>query len=119
MKDGFFIMIIASALITYLLRFIPTWLSTSPKFSPVFKKKINGSGWVDAVGPSAILSLFIVSVMPDQAKVSDLYSMLPSLFGICMTGIFYMIRKDIVISTLSGIGSYSLAIFLLGNTVLK
>lgn len=117
MKDGFFPMIIISALITYILRFIPSWLSTSSKFAHIFKKEGKESAWIDAVGPSAILSLFLVSVLPQASGSANSSSILPTMTGICITSFFYLIRKDIVISTVSGIGAYALTIFLLGNSV--
>lgn len=117
MRENFFIMIIVSTAITYSLRFVPTWLSTSRRFAAFFAPENSGAAWIKAVGPSAIISLFLVSVVPQSSAMPDLKSLMATVAGIFMTVAAYGLRKNIVFSTLSGIGAYGLIVFLLGNSI--
>lgn len=118
MQENFFIMVILSTAITYSLRFVPIWLSTSRKFASFFSPEKSDSAWIKAVGPSAILSLFLVSVVPQSSAMPDSKALMATFAGIIMTVAAYKIRKDIVLSTLSGIGCYGLAIFLFGSSII-
>ncbi|WP_084156090.1 AzlD domain-containing protein [Desulforegula conservatrix] len=117
MREDFFTMIIVSTAITYSLRFVPTWLSTSRKLASFFSPENSSAAWIKAVGPSAIISLFLVSVVPRSSAMPDLKSLMATVAGVFMTAAAYGFRKNIVFSTLSGIGAYGLTIFLFGCSI--
>lgn len=115
MREDFLVPVLVSMIITYGLRFIPTWLSTETRFKSFFSPEKTGAGWIKSVGPSAILSLFLVSVVPQASSLPDAKTASATLAGSISTAIFFRFKKDIVISTIAGLAAYALILFMFKN----
>lgn len=101
-------LIIACGALTYLIRFIPTYF-----FDTDTTKKMNRSilVFLKYLGPSAIVSLLIVSLWP-QVGLGQNAQNLPTFSALLVIVISRYFRLNIINSTIFGVLFYAFCIYI-------
>ncbi|HEY8485533.1 MAG TPA: AzlD domain-containing protein [Longimicrobiales bacterium] len=101
MSKDLIIVAVAVGLGTWLFRFLPTRLGRSPALA---SGRLAGA--MEAVGPAAITTLLIASVLPDLAAGGPERTAV--LVGCGVTGVTYAVTRNVVVATLIGALAYGL-----------
>lgn len=93
---------------TWLFRFLPTRLRGIPEVrSPRLTRAM------ESIGPAAIATLFIASVLPDLIPGAQDRSLI--LIGCATTALAFLLKRNIVLATMAGTVAYGVAYGVLGG----
>lgn len=90
---------------TWLFRFLPTRLRRS-------SANVRLTGAMEGIGPAAIATLCIASVLPELAPGAPDRSIV--LLGCAATGLAFAAKRNVVLATLAGALAYGIAFAFLG-----
>lgn len=93
---------------TWLFRFLPTRLGGRPGL-----RSPRLTAAMESIGPAAIATLFIASVLPGLAPGAGGRALI--LIGCAATLLAFRIRRNIVLATMAGTVAYGVAFALFGS----
>lgn len=102
MRTDLVIVAVVVGLGTWLFRFLPTRLRG---MSEVRSTRLTRA--LESIGPAAIVTLFIASVLPDLAGGTQ--DLLPFLIGCIATVIAFLIKRNVGLATMAGALAYGVA----------
>lgn len=108
MRTELVIVAVVVGLGTWLFRFLPTRLrGLSEVRNPYLTRAM------ESIGPAAIVTLFIASVLPDLLPGAEGRPLL--LIGCAATVAAFLVKRNIVLATMAGTVAYGVAFGVLGG----
>jgi branched-subunit amino acid transport protein AzlD len=108
MRTDLVLVAAAVGLGTWLFRFLPMQFRGTPG-----ARNPRLARAMESIGPAAIVTLFLASVLPDLAPGAPDRSLI--LIGCATTALAFGIRRNVVLATLAGTVAYGVAFAKLGG----
>lgn len=108
MRTDLVIVAVVVGLGTWLFRFLPTRIrSKSEVRSPRLTRAM------ESIGPAAIVTLFVASVLPDLVPGAQEVPLM--LIGCATTVMVFLIKRNVGLATMAGALAYGVAFVVLGR----